>query len=258
MATMRVMLTGVDLSVGEVVYPPGGRLGPRWQHDVELVFVHSGYADVRVDDEPPVRIGSGFVGLLLPEHRESFAFAAGEPTRHSWLQGRADRPERLAALPRVLRASTAMAELVRAAGDAAATPLPTSAELTLARAVAALWRYAGEAQARAAGPPGAVERARAFIHAHLGEPGLDLRAIAAAAHVSPAHLVRRFRAELDTTPAAYLWERRVSVGIELLVGTGLPVGDIAARTGFRSVYHFSRRVKARTGAAPTAVRRARW
>jgi AraC-like DNA-binding protein len=55
---------------------------------------------------------------------------------------------------------------------------------------------------------------------------VDLRAIAAAAHVTPIHLVRRFRAELGTTPVAYLWRQRVATGIELLTSTGLPVSEI--------------------------------
>jgi AraC family transcriptional regulator of arabinose operon len=70
--------------------------------------------------------------------------------------------------------------------------------------------------------------------------------------------VRRFRAELGTTPMAYLWQRRVATGIDLLTHTGLPVGEIAARNGFKSVYHFSRRVKQQAGMPPTAVRRQRW
>ena len=57
---------------------------------------------------------------------------------------------------------------------------------------------------------------------------------------------------------AYLWQRRVATGIDLLANTGLPVGDIAARAGFKSVYHFSRRVKEQTGVPPTQVRRERW
>ena len=72
--------------------------------------------------------------------------------------------------------------------------------------------------------------------------------------MSPAHLVRRFRAELGTTPMAYLWERRVAVAVDLLQSTGLPIKEVAARTGFRSVYHFSRRVKAQAGVPPTEVR----
>jgi len=107
-------------------------------------------------------------------------------------------------------------------------------------------------------PAGPVEAARRHADAHLADPDLDLRALAAAAHVTPAHLVRRFRAELGTTPIAYLWQRRVAAGIDLLTQTGLPVGDVAGRTGFKSVYHFSRRVKAQAGVPPTAIRSARW
>lgn len=73
--------------------------------------------------------------------------------------------------------------------------------------------------------------------------------------MSSARLVRRFRAELGTTPMAYLWERRVAVAVDLPGSTGLPLKEVAARTGFRSVYHFSRRVKAQAGVPPTEVRR---
>ena len=258
MATMCVVLSQIDLSIGEVLYPPGGRLGPRRQLDVQLVLVHAGHADITIDDEPPRRVGPGFVGLLLPGHVERFAFASAQPTRHSWVQGRAADASRLAGLPPVLPASGTLSELMRAAVDATQVPLPTRGELTTALANAALWRYVGEAESRVGGPSDPVERAVGFIHARLANPDLDLPAIAAAAHVTPAHLVRRFRAELETTPVAYLWQRRVQAGIDLLTNTGLPVGEIASRTGFRSVYHFSRRVKNHAGAAPTRLRRRHW
>jgi AraC family transcriptional regulator of arabinose operon len=258
MATMHVLLSPVDLSVGEVVYAPDGQLGPRRQRDVELVLVHAGHADVSVDGEPPWRIAAGSIGLLLPGHIERFAFSSGEPTRHSWVQGRASDPGRLADLPRVLPASSALSTLMHAAVTAGRESLPTAREVTAALASAAVWRYVGEAESCLAGPSDPVERARGFIHARTADPEIDLRAIAAAAHVTPAHLVRRFRVELGTTPAAYLWEQRVTIGIDLLTHTGLPVGEIASRAGFRSVYHFSRRVKRHTGASPTQIRQQRW
>jgi AraC-like DNA-binding protein len=241
------------------VYPPGGRLGPRWQHDLQLVIVHSGSARITVDGGAPTTHAAGSVRLLLPDHRESFAFDDDQPTHHSWIQARLDAlPARFAALPVALPASTALSELVREAVAVSRTPLSSGRELLGALAAAAFWRYAGEAESTARGTDDAVGRARAFLHARVGDPGVDLRAVAAAAHVTPAHLVRRFRAEVGVTPMAYLWQRRVAVGIDLLTQTGLPVGDIAARAGFKSVYHFSRRVKAQTGAAPTQVRRDRW
>jgi AraC family transcriptional regulator len=256
MAMMRALLSEIDperVSAGEVAYPPRGTLGPRRQDDLELVLVHSGSARITVDDGPPLVCGPGTVALLLPGHREYFAFAADRPTEHSWVQAHvADAPS---ALPPSQPLSTELAGLVRAAVSAAGTPLPTARPLVAALAAAAFLRYAGEAQSP---PAGTVERARAFLHAHVGDPDVDLAHVAAAAHVSPPHLVRRFRAQLGVTPIAYLWQRRVATGIDLLKHTGLPVGVIAERCGFRSVYHFSRRVKEAAGVSPVALRGARW
>jgi AraC-like DNA-binding protein len=259
MAIMRDLLSEVDLSVGEVTYPPGGRLGPRRQPHVELVLVHSGSAAVTVDGTPRATLGVGAAGLLLPGHREEFAFAADVPTRHAWIEGapRGAPLDRLARLPAALLASTALTDLIGAAVDAARTPLSTAGPLVAALASAALWRYVGEAEGGARRGD-AIERARRFLHARLADPDVDLAQVAGAAHVTPAHLVRRFRAELGITPIAYLWQRRVATGVDLLANTGLPVSEIAARTGFKSVYHFSRRVREQTGLPPTAVRRARW
>jgi AraC family transcriptional regulator of arabinose operon len=253
---MRVLLSEIDVSAGTVTYPPGGKLGPRWQRDLELVIVHEGSAHITVDGAPRATLRAGDVGLLLPGHREHFSFVGR--TRHSWVQGRPERAplERLAALPAALRASTALTELVLEA--AAGTPLPTRDPLLAALGTAALWRYVGEAESRTRGPSDPVALARAFLHAHATDPDVDLARAAAAAHVSAPHLVRRFRAELGVTPMAYLWQRRVAIGIDLLTGTGLPVGAVAERAGFKSVYHFSRRVKAHSGMAPTALRRTRW
>jgi AraC-like DNA-binding protein len=265
MATMHVVLSTVDqtVSAGDVVYPPGGRLGPRWQPNVQLVLVHAGSARVTVDGTPHATLDSGTVGLLLPGHREHFAFDDAVATRHAWVEMRVEPAPaallaRLAELPRALPASAALIELVGEAVAVVRTPLSTAGPLLAALASAAIWRYVGEAESRVLGPGDPVARARAFLHAHLAEPDLDLARAARAAHVTPAHLVRRFRAELDITPMAYLWQRRVATGVDLLTQTGLPVGDIARRAGFKSIYHFSRRVKEQTGRSPTDLRRERW
>jgi AraC-like DNA-binding protein len=260
MAIMRVVLSEVDLSVGDVTYPPGGTLGPRRQRRLQLVLVHAGSAAITVDGVHRATLTAGTVGLLLPHHEEAFAFDRAAPTRHAWIEGApAGAPlDRLERLPAALPASAALTELVSAAVAASRAPLPTAGPLLAALGSAALWRYAGEGESGPRGPGDAVERARGFLHAHLADPGVDLAQAARAAHVSPAHLVRRFRAELGTTPMADLWERRVAAGIDLLAHTGLPIGEIADRTGFKSVYHFSRRVRQATGIPPTQVRRERW
>jgi AraC family transcriptional regulator of arabinose operon len=248
MATVRSLLPEIDVSAGEISYPPGGRLGPRFQTDLQLVLVLSGTAAITVDDDPPYAVEAGRVALLLPGHRETFSF---DGVRHSWVQTHVGEPgEPFTGLPRSLPLSGALADLVSQA-------VAARGPLLVALAAAAFWRYATEAESQPVRDD-VVERARRFAHAHLADADLDLTRLAAAAHVSPPHLVRRFRAELGVTPMAYLWRRRVDHGVELLTHTGLPVGDIAERCGFKSIYHFSRRVKAQTGRAPTALRAERW
>ena len=76
--------------VGDVVYPPGGAFGPRYQRDFQLVVIHAGELNLRQDDRKMhLRAGDGI--LLSPGHREVFAFARERETRHSWctLQARA-------------------------------------------------------------------------------------------------------------------------------------------------------------------------
>jgi AraC-like DNA-binding protein len=253
------LLSEIDLvrvSAGTVAYPPGGTLGPRAQIDVQLVLVHAGSARVWVDGRER-RLAAGEVGLLLPGHRERFAFDPAIPTRHSWAQLGVPG-ERFEGLPIALPLSPALDALVREAVATAGSALPTAHALLAHLAVAALWRYAGEAERRRPERPRPVDDAQRFIHANLHDRTLALDRIAAAAHVTPAHLIRSFRAEHGTTPMAYLWERRVALGADLLANTGLPIATVAERCGFATTHHFSRRVKRGTGLPPGALRRARW
>jgi AraC family transcriptional regulator of arabinose operon len=244
------VLSEIDVSAGTVVYPPGGTLGPRSQVDLQLVLVHAGAARVWVDGEQR-RIRAGQVGLLLPGHRERFVFD-GE-TRHSWVQAHVPSfADRFAALPMVLALSPSLDALVREA------VLATGRELLASLALAALWRYAGEASRERPEWPRPVDAAQRFIDAELADGSLTLDRIADAAHVTPAHLVRSFRGAFGVTPMAYLWERRVALAVDLLGSTGLPLGAVAARCGFKTEQHFSRRVRAATGLPPGALRRARW
>lgn len=245
------MMWPVSVNAGEVTYPPGGTLGPRRQHDVQLVVLHTGSMTVWVDGVPR-RAGPRSVSLLLPGHEERFAFDRAQRTRHSWMQAHFAEPgDELRALPASLPLSPAMADLERLLLGRAIDPL------LLALGASMLWRYVAEARAAVAPASAAVERALSFIHDDLARP-LSLRAVAAAASVAPAHLTRLFRAHVGTTPMAYVWDRRVDAGVELLTGTGLPVGTIAERCGFQTSFHFARRVRRATGATPTELRRRSW
>jgi AraC-like DNA-binding protein len=272
MVTMRLLLSEIDVlavlertpaRIGETVYPPGGSYGPAWQRNLELVLVYTGSARVSVDGEPLLHIPPGWVALRLPHRLEHYAFDDSVPTHHSWVELYVESwptslLDRFSALPPLVPISSALTTLISDGIAVTRTPWSTAEPLIASLAAAAVWRYVAEAESNTRGGDDIVERARHFIHSHVEDPEIDLQQIAAAAHVSPPHLVRCFRRDLGVTPIAYLWQRRVAVGIDLLISTGLPVGDIATRAGFSSVYHFSRRVKAQTGLPPTKVRQERW
>jgi AraC-like DNA-binding protein len=249
------------VGVGEVVYPPGGTFGPRLQRNLQLIMIHTGHMTVWIDGTL-YTAPTNTVSVLFPGHQEYFAFAEECETRHSWLHVFLPQfPEaflaRLARLPWHLPLSPAITDLIHEALALKDSPLSTAATLRKALAVQIIWRYIGEGELLMTGATTpvdpAVENARRFIQVHLGEP-LTLDMIARAAAVSPAHLIRLFRRQLNTTPMAFLWERRVAMGIELLRQTGLGVGEIAIRCGFRTSYHFSRRVRQAAGITPLEVR----
>jgi AraC-like DNA-binding protein len=251
------------VSVGEVTYPPGGRLGPRRQHDLQLVLVQEGSMTVTVDGAARPTQRGGSVSLLLPGHDETFAFDARRPTRHSWVQAHVpdisdELGRRLVRLPPALSISTSMGALARETLAVAAASTPATGPLLHSLVATALWRYVTEAE-RGVDPRSTLaEAAREHLHAELHDPELDLAALARVCNVSAAHLVRVFRREIGVPPMTYLWQRRVAVGVDLLANTGLPVGAVAHRCGFKTVYHFSRRVRQATGMSPTEVRHRRW
>jgi AraC family transcriptional regulator of arabinose operon len=249
------------VSAGEVVYPPGGTLGLRRQHDVQLVLRPRGQRPDHGRRRGAARSDRRVGGLLLPGHEEHFAFAGDRPARHAWVQAGLEAPpvvllDRLQAPPAALPASAALTALVGEAVAAARAPQPAAGPLLAALALAAVWRYAGEGEA---GQPGdAVDRARRVVHVRLADPGStwgSWRTRRTSARPTSSGASAPSWASRPSPTGA---QRRVTAGIDLLANTGLPVGDVAARAGFKSVYHFSRRVKAQAGVSPTRLRRDRW
>jgi AraC-like DNA-binding protein len=84
---------------------------------------------------------------------------------------------------------------------------------------------------------------------------LDVPALARAAHVSPAHFSRQFRATFGEPPHRYLQRRRVERAMELLRETDRPVTEICFDVGFGSLGTFSRTFRALVGEPPSAYRR---
>jgi len=83
---------------------------------------------------------------------------------------------------------------------------------------------------------------------------LDVRAVAAVAHLSEAHFIRSFRAAFGETPHRYLQRRRVERSMFLLRETDRSVTDICFDVGFTSRGTFSRTFREIVGETPSNYR----
>jgi AraC-like DNA-binding protein len=96
-------------------------------------------------------------------------------------------------------------------------------------------------------------RARDAMDRAYAEP-LDVRSVAAVAHVSEAHFSRSFRAVFGETPHRYLQRRRVERSMFLLRETDRSVTEICFDVGFSSLGTFSRTFRDIVGETPSAYR----
>ena len=83
---------------------------------------------------------------------------------------------------------------------------------------------------------------------------LDVAAVAAVAHVSPAHFIRSFKAVFGETPHRYLQRRRVERAMFLLRETDRSVTDVCFDVAFTSLGTFSRTFRGIVGEAPSQYR----
>src|SRR3954470_9232725 len=86
-------------------------------------------------------------------------------------------------------------------------------------------------------------RARDAMDRAYAEP-LDVRAVAAVAHLSEAHFIRTFRGVFGETPHRYLQRRRVERAMFLLRETDRSITDVCFDVGFTSLGTFSRTFRA--------------
>jgi AraC-like DNA-binding protein len=97
-------------------------------------------------------------------------------------------------------------------------------------------------------------RARDAMDRAYAQP-LDVRAVAAVAHISPAHFSRCFRAVFGETPHRYLQRRRIERSMFLLRETNRAVTDICFEVGFGSLGTFSRTFREIVGETPSGYRK---
>lgn len=94
----------------------------------------------------------------------------------------------------------------------------------------------------------------AWAQERLGEP-LTVADLAARAAVSPATLHRRFRAELGTTPLAWLTGERVTLARRLIERGEERLEAVARNSGLGTTANLRARLRRETGLSPSAYRR---
>lgn len=94
----------------------------------------------------------------------------------------------------------------------------------------------------------------AWAQEHLDEP-LTVAGLATHASVSPATLHRRFRAQLGTTPLAWLTGERVALACRLIERGEERLDMVAARSGLGTAANLRARLRHETGLSPSAYRR---
>jgi len=251
------------VTFGDVTYAPGGTCGPRVQPDYQLVAIYEGEAHITVDDRvnhlPPHH-----VALMRPGHHEFFHFAEATTTHHTWCAihpslVEAPLADALVRAPFCLPITSRLHSLIELGLSFAPSELPAANDLLSQLALCALFAYAFESDQTAVQmlTPAVVIQAQRFIESNLAS-SISLDDIARAVHVSPAYLIKCFRQHLHTTPMRYLWDMRTRRGAQLLVQSGLSVGEIAEQCGFQSQFHFSRAIKRRYGLSPRMLRRRAW
>jgi AraC-like DNA-binding protein len=99
-----------------------------------------------------------------------------------------------------------------------------------------------------------VRIAMDLIHARdLADPFI-LEDLAAAVHISPNHLIRLFRKELQTTPHQ-LWDRlRIEHAQNRLRQPDIRIKEVAIDLGFKHLSHFSKWFKRHSGRPPQSAR----
>lgn len=102
--------------------------------------------------------------------------------------------------------------------------------------------------------PESLAHVRAFVEQYYDDPFLDVTEMAKEAGLSRAHFSRRFRAIFGTTPAAYLTQIRLHKAMDLLVGSDIPLKEVAHAVGFSDYPYFCNSFRRHMHATPGDIR----
>ncbi|EEQ57660.1 transcriptional regulator, AraC family [Clostridiales bacterium 1_7_47FAA] len=92
-----------------------------------------------------------------------------------------------------------------------------------------------------------------YIKKYYMEP-ITLDSLCSTVNLSPSYIIKLFNHYTSLSPMAYVNRVRIEAAREMLAETPLSVSDIAAQTGFKDSFYFSKKFKAVTGITPRQYR----
>jgi AraC-like DNA-binding protein len=247
-------------------YPPGATFGPRLLYDFEFIWIITGSAHCRFNDEPvTAQVGSVLLGrpgmtdrydwdtqerTLMAFFHFSFDYTEGDwPEMRQWPILRQTKSEDV--LPTLFRYVIGLARSDKA-----------GKEVLLESAVALMLRsFISGDSAVLLEPqqdiPEPIQKALKAIREALEKEPIEtvtLADLSKAAHVSPEYLCRLFRRHLNLGPLECSGLARLERAASLLVRSNLSVKEIADAVGFASPYHFSAKFRKVYGVSPRYYR----
>ncbi len=100
-----------------------------------------------------------------------------------------------------------------------------------------------------------VKRCMELVESNLSNPELDVPMLSNLMRIHRSTLTKLFSARIGRTPGRYILDQRFELARTLLLGSSLPVGEIAVRCGFSTPGSFSRFIRRGTGRSPQAYRK---
>ncbi len=250
---------------GKAVYPPGGRCGPRTQHDFQLVVLIQGSLRVTVDNVTH-NLSPGEAILQHPSGREFYRFSTEAESIHTWCQispgllSPADR-RLLRSAHGVYQAPSSIHLLIEEGLAVQNQGSSALHDAMAALARACVLRFAAHASSLD------YRNTAAPLHPAL-QRALDIAATDYAELHSAEDLARRVgisASRLRTlcrahgeSPSTVIWRHKVEHAIQLIRSTGLTLGEIADNCGYANPFHLSRSVRRHTGYPPRRLRQVEW
>ena len=220
-----------------------GAMVHRLQVPGDIKIVPAGYSRVWEIDRPTVKLVMSLRAALVYRTAEEMGLNAGRAAVVPQLHVRDARIEHIGwALKEELESEEPLGRLY-------------AESLGVALTVHLLSRYAPKAPRAPAGLPKArLRRVTDYIRENLATD-LSLPELAAIADVSSSHFNVLFKQSVGVPVHQYVVQRRVEHAIDLIVEGGVPLSEIALRSGFAHQGHMARCMRRIAGTTPGELRK---